>query len=94
MLLSMLRDAVVSINDHIRQNGDGPIQGGFFNYMEYEASWSSFNANNHQQTWGVVGASIVALAQYMIEKNTYGPATFRIMEGANQVGHGTIYAEQ
>ena len=88
----MLRDAIVAVNDHIQNHGDGLIEDGTFHFKEYGAGWLSFNADNHQQTWGVVGAAIEALAQYMITHAIYGWATFRIFDGQNQVGHGSLYA--
>lgn len=89
-MLSMLRDAIIAVNDHIRQHGDGLIEGGVVRFADYGVSWTSFNAFNHQQTWGVVGAALMACAQYMIEHDTYGGASFGIFDGQNQVGQGTL----
>ena len=50
---------------------------------------SSLDANNHQQTYGVVGAAISVLRYYM-ERNGYCVASFDIFDGENQVGAGQI----
>ena len=47
------------------------------------------NANNHQQTWGVVGAAIGALQDYM-NQNGFGQATFNVFDGGTEVGVGKI----
>lgn len=89
-MLSMLRDAIIVVQDHIRQHGDGLIVGGVFRFADYGFIWTSFNADNHQQTWGVVGAALEAFTQYMREYDTYGVASFRIYDGGNRVGQGTL----
>lgn len=86
----MLRDAIIAINSHIRQYGDGPIEGGVFRFTDYGFRWASFNANNHQQTWGVMGIAIEAFAQYMITHGTYGAVSFGIYDGPNKVGQGAV----
>lgn len=86
----MLRDAIIEINSHIRQYGDGPIEGGVFRFTDYGVRWASFNANNHQQTWGVMGIAIEAFTQYVIKHGTYGAVSFEIYDGENQVGQGAL----
>ena len=55
-------------------------------------SVDTVNANNHQQTWGVLGAAIAALASYMQEGVEAGPgsAYFVIFDGENEVGVGMV----
>ena len=49
------------------------------------------NADNHQLSWGVVGAAVEAVADYMYsEGGEVGVASFEIYEGRYQVGTGTI----
>ncbi|KAA6410611.1 MAG: hypothetical protein FRX48_06033 [Lasallia pustulata] len=92
IILSVLRDAIVSINDYIQQHGDGLIAGGQYKFADYGTSWLSVNAGNHQQTWGVLRTAIEAFAHYMITYSTYGSAGFQIFDGRNQVAYGTLYA--
>ena len=52
------------------------------------------NTNNHQQTWGVVGAALIALEQYFQMTQAAGAQPgaiiFDVFDGANQVGNGTF----
>lgn len=49
------------------------------------------NTNNHQLTWGVLGAAIDALRDYMSQAVTGpGESWFSIFDGQNEVGMGTI----
>ena len=47
------------------------------------------NANNHQTTWGVLGAAIEAIAGCM-DQNGFGGGSFNIFDGGNEVGEGII----
>ncbi|KAI4125041.1 MAG: hypothetical protein LQ347_005505, partial [Umbilicaria vellea] len=47
---------------------------------------SALNANNHQMTWGVLGAAIQALLNLMWTQNWWGAATSTVFDGENQVG--------
>ena len=47
------------------------------------------NGAHHQLTWGVLGAAMEALISEM-GANGYGPASFLIFDGQNQVGEGLI----
>lgn len=92
LILSMLRDAIILIDNHLQQHGDGPIEDGTFHFSDYGVSWLSINRNNHQQTWGVLAAAVEALTQYMMTHSTYGSVSFGIYDGRNQVGEGTLNA--
>ena len=49
------------------------------------------NTNNHQLTWGVLGAAIDALGEYMHQAVTGpGEGWFSVFDGQNEVGMGTI----
>lgn len=75
----------------IRQNGDSLLPGGYFNWMGINGiALEAMNANNHQLTWGVLAAAIVAMKKYM-ESNGYRQANFDIYDGINMVGKGLIY---
>ena len=88
----LLRDAIDYSTYFIDSFGDGPISpGGWYNAEGMNNLWlHTWNANNHQTTWGVLKAACSALLDYMTANNDYGSATFEIYDGANQVGEGTI----
>ena len=74
----------------IQRYGDHEIAGGAFHWVgENGFDLRVRNANNHQTTYGVLGAAMSALADYMGE---YGHAagTFSIHDGTNIVGAGEI----
>ena len=48
------------------------------------------NANNHQTTWGVLGAAMRALANFVIEHGGFDTADFVIYDGENQVAMGVL----
>lgn len=86
----MLSDAVDQIDAHIAKNGDGLIPHGAFDFQARGFSWYAVNMNNHQMTFGVVGAAIDALITFMLNYSSYGKAQFSIFDGENQVGTGTL----
>lgn len=88
-------DAVgAAIKDQIRKKGDTTIRDGMSTYQTPGLMMISQNANNHQQTWGVLGAGISALSEYMrVQKGQgYSPSSvaFLIYDGPNQVGNATF----
>lgn len=49
------------------------------------------DANHHQLTWGVLGAALQAIKEYMSQSGTsFGTAYFSIYDGDNQTGKGSI----
>ena len=67
----------------------GPI-GTIFNLEAAgEATLTVANANNHQTTWGVLGAACSALADFISQRGAFSSLTFQIYDGANQVATGT-----
>jgi len=49
------------------------------------------DANHHQLTWGVLGAALQAVKEYMSQSgNSFGTAYFSIFDGDNQTGKGSI----
>lgn len=48
------------------------------------------NSNNHQTTWGVLRAALLALEDYMQSQDSWGTAEFTIFDGKNEVGKGTL----
>ena len=49
------------------------------------------NSDNHQTTWGVLGAAVTASENHM-SQNYYGAASFTIIDGMVEVGKGVIGA--
>ena len=87
---TMLSVAMVYVQQAILQLGDGVIQAGGVNYNGPSSmNFQTWNTNNHQQTYGVLGAAIAALSDYM-NRYGYGAATFSIHDGNNEVGSGLI----
>ncbi|KAA6408955.1 MAG: hypothetical protein FRX48_07299 [Lasallia pustulata] len=63
-LLTLLHNALTSILNHIATVGDGALANGVFNYMgDHGLELNVRNANNHQTTYGVLGAACAALVQ-------------------------------
>lgn len=74
----------------IRRYGDHAIAGGVFRWAGEEGlELRVHNANNHQTTYGVLGAAMSALVDYM-GQNGYAAGSFKIYDGTNYVGDGTI----
>lgn len=90
-VIDLLDEVQNALHDHIRKLGDGVLTGGMFQWATNTGyvlqAWSS---NNHQTTWGVLGAAVTALFNYMTAGNIYGAVGFRIYDGLNEVGGGQI----
>ena len=94
-ILSVLANAYFGVQDHIAQHGDGLLEHGIFMFdllasENIDCHFYAANANNHQLTWGVVGAAIHALSNYMLTENNAGTATFTIFDGNTEVGFGSV----
>lgn len=73
------------------EHGDGLLPAGVFDYSgDGGLNVYTVNTNNHQQTYGVLGAAIEGLSHWMIMTGEYGAAHFVIFDGANEVGQGTL----
>ena len=93
--VSALLTACLNIIMHeMEQSQDGPISGGSFNQLSTASGLAlqAWNANNHQVTYGVLGAAFSALMDYMNSVG-WGSCTFLIWDGGNQVGAGQIGLE-
>ena len=71
------------------ERGDQPIPNGGFVASGYDLVLWTRNANNHQQTYGVLGAALNALNNYMFTEQI-GTCTFSIYDGENMVGTGGL----
>ena len=50
-----------------------------------------YDANNHHLTWGVLGAALQALRDYMSQHgHAFGTVSFSVFDGENQTGQGFI----
>lgn len=72
---------------HVDRSGDGIIghNGGYTLVGDAGIRLSAWNVNNHQLTWGVLGAALMAVMDYMRVKDWYGAVTFDIYDGVNKV---------
>ena len=89
----MLTDAYNTVVRQIADVGDGLIRAGFWQFADFGVRIVFQNTNNHQLTWGVIGAAMSALLDYTYYmKRTDVPAaiTFRVFDGPNQVGFGSV----
>lgn len=93
---TLLREASAAILFRIGVGGDGIIPQGQWTFLSgtTPSGMTSMllgvrNAGNHQTTWGVLNAALVAVSGCMQEKG-WGPAVFDIYDGVNQVGTGMI----
>lgn len=86
---------------HIQAQGDGLLHplgdgigiiGTIFNLHDqaHDLTLTVANANNHQTTWGVLGAACSALKDFVAETSSFNSLTFTIFDGANQVASGSI----
>lgn len=90
VMQAMLTLSFEYVLKYIELLNDGVIPGGIIRWVgEDDLLLTVKNAENHQVTWGVLGAALIALGDYM-SKFGYGAATFAIFDGGSQVGQGTI----
>ena len=90
LLYTLLRGAYVQAYNEVNQGSDGPLPGGTFTATTGNIVLRVWNANNHQTTWGVLGAAVWAVSSFKTTNNVYGAVNFNIYDGNNQVGQGTI----
>lgn len=91
-VLNLLDDAYTTVLSHIVIHGDGLIVDGQFSWRGAAGLVvRTANANNHQQTWGILGAALNAVGNFMRQNHIgAGPAIFSIFDGKNLVGTGSI----
>lgn len=85
----MISEMYSYIIGHITLEGDGLVPEGAFEWRSYGFSLRTWNANNHQTTWKVLGTAAFALMDYM-SKSGWATARFDIYDGAHQVGSGVV----
>ena len=75
--------------------GDHLVPEGFFNLYDFGLQLRLVNANNHQQTWGVMNAGLAAVMQYMARSgNGPGAVAWKVYDGQTMVGVGFLQADQ
>lgn len=81
--------ASTSVANHMHIAGDGLVQSGTFRIVIDGVELWMRNANNHQQTWGVVSAAIAALVGFQT-RGPLGPRAidFQVYDGVHQVAIG------
>lgn len=90
--LEHLLTACLNIVEHqLETRGDGLLNNGVFDYISDATGLTlqAWNADNHQTTWGVLGAAITAVLDCMAT-NGFGGASFHIYDGENLVGIGRV----
>lgn len=85
----ILEDSYSMVLGRLDSVGDTVISHGLFNWEYQGHSLRVWHANNHQTTWGVLGAAIEAIDDFMFQYGFAG-ATFYIYDGGNEVGEGII----
>ena len=91
IVLSLLHAAADSILSHISIYGDSIIPNGAFQWLGQNGiSVTTINTNNHQQTWGVLGAALIAMQDFVQTMGFGVECVFTICDGVNEVGKGTI----
>lgn len=91
------RDAITDILDHshrlvlgrLDSVGDTVISNGLFIWEHHGYSLRVWYSNNHQTTWGVLGAAIEAITDFMGQYGFAG-GSFFIYDGGNEVGEGIL----
>ena len=90
VILHILRTGIEYIADYIGVMGDGMVpNGGVVWPGPDHVSLVTWNLNNHQTTWGVLGAALEAVRECM-SLNGYGGARFSINDGPHEVGAGAL----
>ncbi|KAA6415966.1 MAG: hypothetical protein FRX48_00685 [Lasallia pustulata] len=91
-LRSLFTSVLYYLGMRIADFGDAVLPEGQFHWADDSGmEISTWNANNHQTTFGVVGAAVGALADYMRRTGRWGTARFWIFDGGFEVGAGELF---
>lgn len=90
LIENLLSQALEHINDLIRRQGDGLLEGGAFHFVRDGVELFSYNGNNHQLTRGVMRSAIKTIIDFCKENGGFGYSAFGILDGINQVGQGVL----
>lgn len=96
VLQQLLGEAFTAILNHMQDHGDDLVHAGVFSFFgpavngHAGCSLHVWNTDNHQITWGVLGAALRALWEYMYANGKYGGASFEVFDGFHEVALGVI----
>lgn len=92
VISDLLDQAITYVQNYISTNQDGLIGSSGYRRLGGDAiTLSAYDANNHQLTWGVLGAALQAVRDFMSQSgNSFGMVYFAIFDGENQTGEGRI----
>ena len=87
---AILSAASTYVGAYLSEMGDGVVSNTGVSWPgNAGVGFVTWNANNHQTTWGVLGGAVTCLNDYMSQYG-YGEATFTIVDGGNIVGRGYV----
>lgn len=87
---ALIDETMASVLQHIRLAGDGVMPGGMAIWQGYGGAYmKAWNSNNHQTTWGVLGAALGALREFQNEHG-WGAAGFTIFGTLDTSSSGMI----
>lgn len=88
----IILDSYNVVVEHLHSSGDGLLPNGLFHQIDSVTGLDLLcvNTDNHQITWGVLGAALSALEDFMNEHQIYTAARFSIFDGIALVGVGSI----
>lgn len=90
-ILQFLNDAYNVLTTHITAAGDGLIPNGRWGLELNGIGLNTINTNNHQQTYGVLGAAVEGLSRYFFtHQDAGGSVYFYIFDGGVEVGQGSL----
>lgn len=95
-LQQLFAEVFMAIFNQIQDHGDGLVPAGVFSFFgssvhgHMGCALHVWNSNNHQFSWGVLGAALRALWEYMNANARYGGADFEVYDGVNEVALGVI----
>lgn len=94
---SLLTGSYNAILTHIILSGDALVPSGVFSWptdvrgtLGDGLALHVWNTNNHQVTWGVLAAALVALQDFMLNQQTWAEASFYVYDGGMEVGMGVL----
>lgn len=92
LVINVLTGAGKAAAAQIAAQGDRQIQNGRFMWAQHmgrDVVLQVTNANNHQVMYGVLSSALAGLQDYMWNCG-YGGVQFKLYDGSNQVGQGSI----
>lgn len=88
--MQLLSNALNIISKVLEERGDGLVPAGVFDLSQFGFRYYCRNANNHQQTWGVLQAAVAALLSFYVRNEAWGTVTFWVWDGIWAVAEGVF----